>query len=73
MRGHGFLCLIHVEMSTSSLISILNKLLGNHYTEKQIAVFSHVYRETEERKKNQTKSFCYLGAGAEERNSDAKS
>lgn len=50
MRGHGFLCLIHVETSTSSLISILTKPVGNRYTEKQIADFPHISRETEDKK-----------------------
>lgn len=61
MRGHGFLCLIHVEMSTSSLISILTKPLGNHHTEKQAVAFSHNYRETEEREKKKDYFFVIWG------------
>lgn len=64
MRGHGFLCLIHVEMRTSSLISILVKPLGNHYKEEQKEAFSHIYREREERgKEKKRQEVIIIGGG----------
>lgn len=60
MRGHGFLCLIHMETRTSNLISILIKPLGNDCKEKQVEAFSHIHRVSEERTKK-TVSFYYLG------------
>lgn len=73
MRGHGFLCLIHVEMRTSSLISILVKPLGNHYKEEQKEAFSHIYRECEERgkEKKKDKKLLLSGVGVEDGNLDA--
>lgn len=63
---------MHVEIRTSSLISILIILLGNHYKEKQIVDFSHINRESEERKQNK-RSFYFCGVGVEDENLDTNS